>query len=117
LFVVVIVLGTRNPNVVWRGNFGVGLFCPDLDPLQGAFLHWLPQKDQVVLVVKVFLEPIKVGFEADRVRGAEGVAFASGFVRDLGKTSEPEVEISRSQDSESIPPRAWDSRVECAVSK
>jgi hypothetical protein len=52
-----------------------------------------PPKDQVVLVAEIFLEPIKVGFEADRVRGAEGVAFASGFVRDLGKTSEPEVEI------------------------
>lgn len=93
MFVVVIVLGTGNPNVVRRGNFGVGLFCPDLEPLQGAFLHGLPQKDQVVPVVEVFLEPIKVGFEAGRVRGAKGVAFASGFVRDLGKTSEAEVEI------------------------
>jgi hypothetical protein len=52
-----------------------------------------PQKDQVLLVVEVFLEAIEVGFEANRFRGAGGVAFASGFVRNLGKTSEAEVKI------------------------
>ena len=70
VLVVVFVLKTRNPDVVWRRNFGVGFFCPDLDALQSAFFLWLPQKDQVVLVVEVFLEAIEVGFEADRVGGA-----------------------------------------------
>ena len=93
VFVVVFILKTRNPDVVLRRNFGVGFLCPDLDALQIAFSLRLPQKDQVVLVVEVFLETIEVRFEADRVRSAEGVAFASGFVRNPGKTSEAEVKI------------------------
>jgi hypothetical protein len=89
-------------------QFGVGSFCPDFDALQGAYFLGLPQKDQVVLVVEIFLETIKIGFEADGVRVAEGIAFAFGFVRDLGKTSKAEVEVP-------FPPRVGDSRVECAV--